>query len=56
MYAKFTIQNRTGLHARPASDFVALAATFKSKVELSRAGETDRYNNKSPSSCCSRWA
>ncbi|KAB4860783.1 HPr family phosphocarrier protein [Bacteroides thetaiotaomicron] len=48
MYAKeFTIQNRTGLHARPASDFVALAATFKSKIELSRAGEADRYNGKS---------
>ena len=48
MYAKeFTIQNRTGLHARPASDFVALAATFRSKIELSRAGETDRYNGKS---------
>lgn len=48
MYAKeFTIQNRTGLHARPASDFVALAATFQSKIELSREGETDRYNGKS---------
>ena len=48
MYAKeFTIQNRTGLHARPASDFVALAATFKSKIELSRAGEADRYHGKS---------
>lgn len=48
MYAKeFTIQNRTGLHARPASDFVGLAGKFKSKIELSRAGEEDRYNAKS---------
>ncbi len=48
MYSKeITIQNRTGLHARPASDFVALAGKFRSKVELCRTGETDRFNGKS---------
>ncbi len=48
MYSKeILIQNRTGLHARPASDFVALAGKFKSKIELCRVGEEDRFNGKS---------
>jgi phosphocarrier protein len=35
MYAKTTkVINRTGLHARPASDFVIMAKTFASKVSL----------------------
>lgn len=48
MYTKqISIQNRTGLHARPASDFVGLAGRFQSKIELSRVGEEDKYNAKS---------
>ncbi|MGL4982487.1 MAG: HPr family phosphocarrier protein [Treponemataceae bacterium] len=31
---KVTIQNETGLHARPGNEFVTLAKTFKSEIEL----------------------
>lgn len=41
------VKNETGLHARPASMFVNLAGTFKSRIELQRLGEEDRYNAKS---------
>ena len=35
MYQKqVTVVNPTGLHARPASDFVALAKTFSSKIKI----------------------
>jgi len=35
MYVKkTTIINKSGLHARPASDFVALAKQFKSKIKI----------------------
>lgn len=48
MYSReITIVNETGLHARPASDFVGLAGTFQSRIELQRVGEEDRYNAKS---------
>lgn len=48
MYCKeITVMNETGLHARPASDFVGLAGTFQSKIQLQRAGEEDKYNAKS---------
>jgi phosphotransferase system HPr (HPr) family protein len=43
---KVTVPNRTGLHARPASDFTRLAAGFKSRVEVGRPGE-DKINAKS---------
>lgn len=37
MYKKSTkIINPTGLHARPASDFIACAGKFKSKVYIKR--------------------
>lgn len=36
----FTIENSTGIHARPASEFVKAAGKFKSKVELSAKGHT----------------
>lgn len=38
------VKNETGLHARPASMFVNLAGTFKSKIELQRLGGEDLYN------------
>lgn len=48
MYSKqIKIQNKTGLHARPASEFVSQAGKFKSKIELQRVGEEDRFNGKS---------
>lgn len=48
MYSReITVVNETGLHARPASDFVGLAGTFQSKIELQRLGEEDKYNAKS---------
>lgn len=48
MYSKeITVVNATGLHARPASDFVGLAGKFKSRIELQRAGDEAKYNAKS---------
>ena len=48
MYSReITVVNETGLHARPASDFVGLAGTFQSRIELQRVGEEDRYHAKS---------
>lgn len=34
-----TIVNATGLHARPATLFTQLAATFKSKIEVGKDGK-----------------
>ena len=42
---KITIKNKLGLHARPASNFVKMAQSFKSKVEILK-GEK-RLNAKS---------
>ena len=48
MYCReITVVNSTGLHARPASDFVGLASTFRSRIQLQRVGEADKYNAKS---------
>lgn len=39
MYAKqITIQNKSGLHARPAADFVNQAGKFKSSIGVQRVG------------------
>lgn len=35
-----TIENKTGIHARPASQFVQKASSFKSKVQLKAKGKT----------------
>ena len=35
------VKNKTGLHARPASDFVHAASKFSSKIKIRRAGEED---------------
>ena len=32
--AKTTIENKTGIHARPASQFVQKASSFKSKIQI----------------------
>lgn len=48
MYRKeIQIVNETGLHARPASDFVALAGKFRSKIEIQKVGKESRCNAKS---------
>lgn len=37
MYSKtVTIVNKTGLHARPASEFVSKASKFKSKITIKK--------------------
>jgi phosphocarrier protein len=47
MYTKTTtIQNTTGLHARPASDFIALATKFESYIVIRRKdGDEDEEGN-----------
>ncbi len=35
-----TIINELGLHARPAAEFVKLASTYESHIELSKDGDT----------------
>ncbi len=48
MYAKKTqIINRTGLHARPASDFVKAAKQYTSKITIKRAEDETGANAKS---------
>ncbi len=49
MFEKTTvICNPSGLHARPASDFVAAAGKYKgTKVKVGRAGSEDTVNAKS---------
>lgn len=48
MYKKtVTIQNKTGLHARPASDFVKEAAKYASKITIRRIDEDEETNAKS---------
>lgn len=44
---QITVKNETGLHARPATEFVQLAGKFKSRIDLQRVGEEDWYNAKS---------
>jgi phosphocarrier protein len=42
MYTKTTtVVNKTGLHARPGSDFVHAAAKFSSKITIRRLDEED---------------
>ena len=48
MYAKKTvITNQTGLHARPAAEFVAMAGKFKSRITLRRLDNNKEANVKS---------
>jgi phosphocarrier protein HPr len=39
------IKNKTGLHARPASDFVQKASKFQSNITIRRTGEEDDEAN-----------
>lgn len=38
--ATMTIENKTGIHARPASIFVQTAAKYKSKVQIKAKGKS----------------
>lgn len=38
---KTTIGNPTGLHARPASDFIACASKFDAKITIKRTSDVD---------------
>jgi len=40
MRIEVTVLNKLGLHARPASEFVRCARTFKSTVVIKKNGET----------------
>ena len=40
MEREATILNKLGLHARPASEFVRCARTFKSVIHIRKGGET----------------
>jgi len=41
------ILNKTGLHARPASDFMAQARRFKSEISIKRVDNNEEANAKS---------
>jgi len=48
MYNKTTtISNKTGLHARPASEFVNCAATFEADITITKLSENKSANAKS---------
>ncbi|WP_444659236.1 HPr family phosphocarrier protein [Caproiciproducens sp. R2] len=48
MYSKkTTINNKTGLHARPASDFVKCASQFKSKITIKSLEDGESASAKS---------
>lgn len=48
MYSKqVEIRNKTGLHARPAADFVSLSGKFKSKILVKKVGSDYEINGKS---------
>lgn len=44
---KTTIINKTGIHARPASDFVKLAGTFTSNITIKNLTNNTEGNAKS---------
>ncbi len=48
MYSKRTvIKNKTGLHARPASGFIAMAGKFQSRITIKKLSEDEDANAKS---------
>lgn len=45
MYSKkTTVINRTGLHARPASQFIEMAKRFSSRIQISNLSLDDEDN------------
>lgn len=48
MYSNRTvIKNKTGLHARPASEFIALASRFQSRITIKKLSANQDANAKS---------
>lgn len=48
MYSKRTvIKNKTGLHARPASEFIAMASKFQSRITIKKLSAGQDANAKS---------
>lgn len=48
MYSKRAIiKNKTGLHARPASDFIAMAGKFQSRINIKKLSSGQDANAKS---------
>lgn len=48
MYSRrVVVQNKSGLHARPASDFVSMAKKFKSKITIKTIKEDVEVDAKS---------
>ena len=48
MYSKRTvIKNKTGLHARPASEFIAMASKFQSRINIKKLSAGQDANAKS---------
>ncbi len=46
MYTKqVTVRNKSGLHARPAADFVKEALKFKSSIKIARENKPDALVN-----------
>ena len=41
------IKNKTGLHARPASEFIAMASKFQSRITIKKLSEDEDANAKS---------
>lgn len=44
---EIVVQNKTGLHARPAAQFVELASKYKSEISILSEGNGDKINAKS---------
>ena len=46
MYSKVVVvHNPSGLHARPASEFVSMAKNFQSKISIRRPGDSSFLGN-----------
>ncbi|MBN2300400.1 MAG: HPr family phosphocarrier protein [Acholeplasmataceae bacterium] len=46
MYKKTVqVKNQSGLHARPGSDFVALATKFNSNIKINKVDQPNRVAN-----------
>ena len=44
---KFTVKNKSGLHARPAALFVQIANKFNSHITVKREDDFEKVNGKS---------
>jgi len=44
---KFTVKNKSGLHARPAALFVQIANKFDSRITVKREDDEEKVNGKS---------